>query len=83
MCKEAPKIVYEMEHWGCPFSRFPTGLSPSALSAVADFRAPAFHDITGHSLLNTLYERAVYKMLKFIPNGLLPAFAWKTASAMA
>jgi len=25
MCREAINVVYEMEHWGCPFSRFPDG----------------------------------------------------------
>ena len=32
MCKEAINVVYEMEHWGCPFSRFPDGtISPAPL----------------------------------------------------
>ena len=30
MCKEAPQVVYEMEHWGCPFSRFPDGINRPA-----------------------------------------------------
>jgi succinate dehydrogenase / fumarate reductase flavoprotein subunit len=68
MCKEAPKIVYEMEHWGCPFSRFPDGTIAQRPFGGGGFPRTCFStDITGHSLLNTLYERAVYKNVKIYP----------------
>lgn len=68
MCKEAPGIVYEMEHWGCPFSRFPDGTIAQRPFGGGGFPRTCFSaDVTGHSLLNTLYERAVYKNVKIYP----------------
>jgi succinate dehydrogenase / fumarate reductase flavoprotein subunit len=68
MCKEAPGIVYEMEHWGCPFSRFPDGTIAQRPFGGGGFPRTCFSaDVTGHSLLNTLYERAVYKKVKIYP----------------
>jgi succinate dehydrogenase/fumarate reductase flavoprotein subunit len=34
MCREAPKVVYELEHFGMPFDRNPTAPSTSARSAA-------------------------------------------------
>jgi succinate dehydrogenase/fumarate reductase flavoprotein subunit len=34
MCKMAPKVVYELEHYGMPFDRNPTARSTSARSAA-------------------------------------------------
>ncbi|PIU44614.1 MAG: fumarate reductase (quinol) flavoprotein subunit [Ignavibacteriales bacterium CG07_land_8_20_14_0_80_59_12] len=68
MCKEAIKIVYEMEHWGCPFSRFPDGtIAQRPFGGAAYPRTCYSSDITGHVLLNTLYERAVAKGVKIYP----------------
>ena len=65
MCKEAPIIVYEMEHWGCPFSRFPDNTIAQRPFGGAGYPRTCFSsDITGHVLLNTLYERSVYKGVK-------------------
>lgn len=65
MCKEAPVIVYEMEHWGCPFSRFPDNTIAQRPFGGAGYPRTCFSaDITGHVLLNTLYERSVYKDVK-------------------
>ncbi len=65
MCKEAIKIVYEMEHWGCPFSRFPDGTIAQRPFGGAGYPRTCYSaDITGHVLLNTLYERAVAKGVK-------------------
>jgi succinate dehydrogenase / fumarate reductase, flavoprotein subunit len=62
MCKEAPERVYEMEHWGCPFSRFPDGTIAQRPFGGGGFPRTCYSaDITGHVLLNTLYERAVAK----------------------
>ena len=74
MCKEAPNIVYEMEHWGCPFSRFPDGTIAQRPFGGGGFPRTCFSaDITGHSLLNTLYERAVYKKVKIYPEWFVTA----------
>jgi len=68
MCKQAPIIVYEMEHWGCPFSRFPDGSIAQRPFGGAGYPRTCYSaDITGHVLLNTLYERAVSKGVKVYP----------------
>jgi succinate dehydrogenase / fumarate reductase, flavoprotein subunit len=65
MCQEAIKIVYEMEHWGCPFSRFPDGTIAQRPFGGAGYPRTCYStDLTGHVLLNTLYERAVAKGVK-------------------
>src|SRR5208283_4787799 len=60
MCKEAPGVVFEMEHRGCPFSRFPDGTIAQRPFGGAGYPRTCYSaDLTGHVLLNTLYERAV------------------------
>jgi succinate dehydrogenase / fumarate reductase, flavoprotein subunit len=60
MCKEAPGVVYEMEHWGCPFSRFPDGTIAQRPFGGAGYPRTCYSaDLTGAVLLNTLYEQAV------------------------
>jgi succinate dehydrogenase / fumarate reductase flavoprotein subunit len=60
MCRAAIEVVYEMEHWGAPFSRFPDGSIAQRPFGGAGFPRTCFSaDLTGHVLLNTLYERAV------------------------
>ena len=68
MCQEAIKIVYEMEHWGCPFSRFPDGSIAQRPFGGAGYPRTCYSaDLTGHVLLNTLNERATAKGVKFYP----------------
>jgi len=65
MCREAPQVVYEMEHWGCPFSRFPDGSIAQRPFGGAGYPRTCYAaDITGHVLLNTLFEKAVSKKIK-------------------
>jgi succinate dehydrogenase / fumarate reductase, flavoprotein subunit len=60
MCRQAPEVVYEMEHWGCPFSRFPDGTIAQRPFGGAGYPRTCYStDITGHVLLNTLFEKAV------------------------
>ena len=60
MCEEAPHVVFEMEHLGCPFSRFPDGTIAQRPFGGAGYPRTCYSaDLTGHALLNTLYERAV------------------------
>ncbi len=60
MCTEAPGVVFEMEHWGCPFSRFADGTIAQRPFGGAGYPRTCYSaDLTGHVLLNTLYERAV------------------------
>ena len=74
MCKEAIGIVYEMEHWGCPFSRFPDGTIAQRPYGGAGYPRTCYSsDITGHVLLNTLYERSVAKGVKIYPEWFVTA----------
>lgn len=74
MCKEAIGIVYEMEHWGCPFSRFPDGTIAQRPFGGAGYPRTCYSsDITGHVLLNTLYERSVAKGVKIYPEWFVTA----------
>jgi succinate dehydrogenase / fumarate reductase flavoprotein subunit len=65
MCREAIPVVYEMEHWGVPFSRFPDGrIAQRPFGGGAFPRTCYAADRTGHVLLHTLYEQAVKKGVK-------------------
>ena len=58
MCKNAPEIIYEMEHWGCPFSRTEDGKIAQRPFGGAGFPRTCYAaDKTGHVLLHTLYEQ--------------------------
>jgi succinate dehydrogenase / fumarate reductase flavoprotein subunit len=67
LCREAPKVVYELEHFGMPFDRNPDGTIYQRPFGghTANFgekpvqRACAAADRTGHALLHTLYQRNV------------------------
>jgi len=68
MCKEAPHTVYELEHYGVPFSRTKEGLIYQRAfgGQSLDFgkggqavRCAAAADRTGHALLHTLYGQAL------------------------
>jgi succinate dehydrogenase / fumarate reductase flavoprotein subunit len=67
MCREAPKVVYELEHFGMPFDRNPDGTiyqrpfggHTANFGEKAVQRACAAADRTGHALLHTLYQRNV------------------------
>ena len=55
-----PARIYEMEHWGTPFSRNEDGTIAQRNLGGAQFpRACYAADKTGHYLLHTLYEQAL------------------------
>ena len=63
MAKDAPGVIYEMDHWGCPFSRFDNGKIAQRPFGGAGFPRCCYGaDKTGHYLLHTLVEQA-YKLL--------------------
>jgi succinate dehydrogenase / fumarate reductase flavoprotein subunit len=65
MCEQAPRAVYEMEHWGTPFSRFDDGRIAQRPFGGAGFpRACYASDRTGLTLLHTLYEQAIARGLE-------------------
>jgi len=65
MCREAPKVVYELEHMGMPFDRNPDGTIYQRPFGghTANYgekpvqRACAAADRTGHAMLHTLYQQ--------------------------
>ncbi len=68
MCREAIPAVYELEHWGVPFSRTEEGkiYQRPFGGHMTDFghghpanRACAAADRTGHAMLHTLYQQSL------------------------
>ena len=67
MCRAAPEVVYELEHYGMPFDRLDSGkiyqrpfgghMQEYGKNPVQ--RACAAADRTGHALLHTLYQQNV------------------------
>ncbi len=65
LAKEAPLRVYEMEHWGAPFSRTPEGRIAQRPFGGAEFPRTCYaEDTTGHALLHTMNEQAVKNDIK-------------------
>jgi succinate dehydrogenase / fumarate reductase, flavoprotein subunit len=73
MCKMAPQVVYELEHYGMPFDRNadgtiyqrPFGGHTANFGEKPVQRACAAADRTGHALLHTLYQRNVRARTQF------------------
>lgn len=73
MCREAPKVVYELEHFGMPFDRNPDGTIYQRPFGghTANYgekpvqRACAAADRTGHAMLHTLYQQNVRARTSF------------------
>ena len=67
MCRAAPEVVYELEHFGMPFDRLDNGkiYQRPFGGHMQDYgknpvqRACAAADRTGHALLHTLYQQNV------------------------
>ena len=73
MCQEAPKVVYELEHFGMPFDRNPDGTiyqrpfggHTANRGEKPVQRACAAADRTGHAMLHTLYQQNVAAHTQF------------------
>ncbi len=74
LCKNAPQAVYELEHWGVPFSRTEDGriYQRPFGGMTTDFgkgppaqRTCAAADRTGHAILHTLYGQALRNQTEF------------------
>jgi succinate dehydrogenase flavoprotein subunit len=74
MCKNAPKAVVELEHYGVPFSRTPEGkiyqrpfggMTTKFGEGKPAQRTCAAADRTGHAILHTLYQQALKHQAKF------------------
>ena len=75
MCSEGPKVVFELEHMGLPFSRFDNGriYQRPFGGQSKDFgkggqaaRTCAAADRTGHALLHTLYQNNIKEGSNFL-----------------
>ncbi len=73
MCREAPKAVYELEHYGMPFDRNdngtvyqrPFGGHSQNFGERPVQRSCCAADRTGHAMLHTLYQRNVRANTQF------------------
>ncbi|MDB5464983.1 MAG: sdhA, partial [Phenylobacterium sp.] len=73
LVRNAPAAVYELEHWGVPFSRTPDGkIYQRAFGGMTrNFgeapiqRTCAAADRTGHAMLHTMYGQALAKKTEF------------------
>jgi succinate dehydrogenase / fumarate reductase flavoprotein subunit len=73
LCRNAPAAVYELEHWGVPFSRTEDGkIYQRAFGGMTRNygegsvqRTCAAADRTGHAILHTLYGQCVKEETEF------------------
>jgi len=73
LCRNAPAAVYELEHWGVPFSRTEEGkIYQRAFGGMTKNygegpvqRTCAAADRTGHAMLHTMYGQALSKDVEF------------------
>ena len=73
LVRNAPQAVYELEHWGVPFSRTPDGrIYQRAFGGMTrNFgeapiqRTCAAADRTGHAMLHAMYGQALSKSVEF------------------
>ncbi len=73
LCRNAPTAVYELEHWGLPFSRTedgkiyqrPFGGMTTHYGKGTAQRTCAAADRTGHAMLHTLYGAALQHAAEF------------------
>jgi succinate dehydrogenase / fumarate reductase flavoprotein subunit len=73
LCRNAPDAVYELEHWGLPFSRRedgkiyqrPFGGMTTHYGKGTAQRTCAAADRTGHAMLHTMYGQAVRHSAQF------------------
>ncbi|HTT99766.1 MAG TPA: succinate dehydrogenase flavoprotein subunit [Rhizomicrobium sp.] len=73
LCKSAPEAVYELEHFGVPFSRTDEGkIYQRAFGGMTSHfgkgiaqRTAAAADRTGHAILHTLYGQCVKHEVNF------------------
>ena len=73
LCRNAPQAVYELEHWGLPFSRRddgkiyqrPFGGMTTHYGKGTAQRTCAAADRTGHAMLHTMYGQALCHAAEF------------------
>ncbi len=74
LCNEAPDDVYQLENWGAVFSRTEDGrIAQRPFGAAGEPRTAYAADITGHVLLQVLYEQLMKRDITVYEEW----FAWK------
>src|SRR5215213_4295482 len=74
LCDEAPDDLYQLEHWGAIFSRTDDGrIAQRPFGAAGAQRTVYAADITGHVLVQTLYEQIVKRGIRVYDEH----FVWK------
>src|SRR6476661_4187773 len=74
LCEEAAADLYQLEHWGAVFSRTDDGrIAQRPFGAAGVQRTAYAADITGHVLIQTLYEQVVRRGIRVYEE----FFAWK------
>jgi succinate dehydrogenase/fumarate reductase flavoprotein subunit len=75
---EAPGDIYQLEHWGCVFSRNDEGkLAQRPFGAAGSPRTVFSADITGHVLVHVLYEQTMKRMEQGPMRVYEEYFAWR------
>ena len=78
LANEAPGDIYQLEHWGCVFSRTEDGkLAQRPFGAAGSPRTVYSADITGHVLIHVLYEQVLKRMAQGPLRVYEEYFAWK------
>src|SRR5436309_11029397 len=74
LCDEAPGDVYQLENWGAVFSRTEDGrIAQRPFGAAGEPRTAYAADITGHVLIQVLYEQVMKRDLLVYEE----YFAWR------
>jgi succinate dehydrogenase / fumarate reductase flavoprotein subunit len=74
LCTEAPGDVFELENWGAVFSRTEDGrIAQRPFGAAGAPRTAYAADITGHVLIQVLYEQVVKRGIRVYEE----YFAWR------
>ena len=78
LANDAPGDIYQLEHWGCVFSRNDDGkLAQRPFGAAGSPRTVYSADITGHVLIHVLYEQLMKRMEQTELRVFEEYFAWK------
>lgn len=65
MTQQAPEAIFEVEHWGCPFSRTEDGKIAQRPFGGAGYPRTCYGtDKTGHYILQTLFEQTINHNIK-------------------
>ena len=66
VCQEASQVVQELDTMGMPFHRETTGgFALAKLMGSSNPRTVSVHDMTGHALMQVLYEQALKEEVQF------------------